>query len=432
VTRAARRSPATRPSDDRRGVATFPMATYRYSVRTAQGQTQTGTMTAENAATAAAVLRNQGMHVLSLSPLIGGVDAGGLLNKIRELNSPKPGEKQVLDFTTQLAVMIRAGINLRAALEGIADQTEHRGFKKIISQIKNDVESGKQFSEAIAKYPKLFNPLYINMVRASEVSGAFSKMLDRIALYISQSIETRKMVVGAAIYPGIIGTLAVGVTVFLLTFVLPKFKSVFEGKEDVLPWATTFLMKLSSTMVESWYYIVGAIAVVIGAVYAFTRTELGQFWVDKLKLSVPVVRSMFRCLYINRSLQTMGQLINAGVPMLDTLAITGDISGNALFRGLWRRVYANVKQGKKITQALQKDNTLPRAVTQMISAGEESGKLGEVLDEISAFYGRELKDKIKAVTGMIEPIMILAMGTVVGFIAMAIILPIFKMSQIVK
>ncbi|HLO39553.1 MAG TPA: type II secretion system F family protein [Phycisphaerales bacterium] len=408
------------------------MATYRYQARNPQGQTQTGTLAAENAATAATLLRNQGMHVLSLSPVLGGAGGASLLERFRDLNSGKPSEKHVLDFTTQLAVMIRAGINLRSALEGIAEQTEHRGFRKIIATIKNDVESGRQFSEAIAKYPKLFNPLYINMVRASEVSGAFSKMLDRIAGYIAQSIETRKMVIGAAIYPGIIGTLAVGVTVFLLTFVLPKFKTVFEGKEDVLPWATTFLMSLSANMVAYWYYIVGAIALVFGGIYAFTRTEVGSFWVDRLKLTIPVVKAMFRCLYISRSLQTMGQLINAGVPMLDTLAITGDISGNAIFRGLWKRVYTNVKQGKKITQALAKDNTLPRAVTQMISAGEESGKLGEVLDEISAFYARELKDKIKAVTGMIEPIMILAMGTVVGFIAMAIILPIFKMSQIVK
>jgi type IV pilus assembly protein PilC len=141
---------------------------------------------------------------------------------------------------------------------------------------------------------------------------------------------------------------------------------------------------------------------------------------------------MFRSLYISRSLQTMGQLINAGVPMLDTLAITGEISGNQIFKGLWRKVHSSVKQGKKVTQPLQAANVLPRAVVQMIAAGEESGKLGEVLDEISVYYAKQLKDNIKAVTGMIEPIMILAMGTVVGFIAMAIILPIFKMSQIVK
>jgi type IV pilus assembly protein PilC len=247
-----------------------------------------------------------------------------------------------------------------------------------------------------------------------------------------QEIETRKMVVGAAIYPGIIGTLAVGVTVFLLTFVLPKFGAVFQGKEDVLPWATKFLMALSKFMVQNWYFIVAAIFALVGVMWAFLRTEVGSFWFDKMKLTIPVVRTMFRSLYISRSLQTMGQLINAGVPMLDTLSITADISGNALFRGVWKKVHAAVKQGRKITQALQKDTTLPRAVVQMISAGEESGKLGEVLDEISAYYQRQLKDQIKAVTSMIEPIMILAMGTVVGFIAMAIILPIFKMSSIVK
>jgi len=141
---------------------------------------------------------------------------------------------------------------------------------------------------------------------------------------------------------------------------------------------------------------------------------------------------MSRSLYTSRSRQTMGQLINAGVPMLDTLAITGDISGNVIFQGLWRKVHASVKQGKKITHALQKNPTLPVAVSQMIAAGEESGKLGEVLDEISVYYSKQLKDNIKAVTSMIEPVMILLMGTVVGFIAMAIILPIFKMSQIVK
>ena len=408
------------------------MPNYRYQIRNSAGQVTAGMLAADNATTAAAILRNQGAHVLSLSPVGVGMDTRGLMAKLAELNAGRPNQKHVLDFTTQLAVMIRAGINLRAALDGIGEQTTHIAFRKVIMQLKTDVEGGKQFSEAIARHPKLFGPLYVNMVRASEMSGSFSKMLDRIAHYIGQQMETRKMVVGAAIYPAIIGTLAVGVTVFLLTFVLPKFAGVFKGKEEVLPWATKFLMGLSAFMVNNWYLILAALAAIGGSIYGFTKTELGSFWVDKLKLTIPVVRSMFKSLYISRSLQTMGQLINAGVPMLDTLAITGDISGNQLFRGLWKKVHASMKQGKKITVPLQQSQVLPRAVTQMISAGEESGKLGEVLDEISAFYQRQRKDQIKAVTGMIEPIMILMMGTVVGFIAMAIILPIFKMSQIVK
>ncbi|MBK9187976.1 MAG: type II secretion system F family protein [Phycisphaerales bacterium] len=408
------------------------MANYKYQIRTAGGQVQAGVIGADSVAAASAMLRQQGAHVLSLSALAAGEGQGGLAAKLRELNAGKPTQKHVLDFTTQLAVMIRAGINLRAALDGIAEQTTHPGFRAVIMQLKHDVEGGKQFSDSIAKHPKLFNPLYVNMVKASEMSGSFSKMLDRIAAYITQQIETRKMVVGASIYPAIIGGLAVCVTVFLLTFVLPKFAGVFQGKEAVLPWATKFLMGLSAFMVKNWMLLVGTAAVGGGSIFAFTKTELGSFWVDKLKLSIPVVRTMFRSLYISRSLQTMGQLINAGVPMLDTLAITGDISGNVIFQGLWRKVHASVKQGKKITHALQKNPTLPVAVSQMIAAGEESGKLGEVLDEISVYYSKQLKDNIKAVTSMIEPVMILLMGTVVGFIAMAIILPIFKMSQIVK
>jgi type IV pilus assembly protein PilC len=408
------------------------MPAYRYQVRSQDGKTLVGVVNAQSVASAADVLRSQGGQVLSVSPVVAGMDKGELLDKLKQLNSGKPGMKHVLDFTTQLAVMIRAGIGLRSALEGIADQTNHARFKQIIEGLKADVESGKQFSEALARHPKLFNPLYVNMVRASEMSGSFGKMLDRIAAYTAQQIETKKMVIGAMIYPGVIGTMAVGVTVFLLTVVLPKFAGVFEGKEDALPWATTFLMGLSDFMVAQWYVLLGGIALVVGGFYAFVKTEVGAFAFDKFKLTAPIFKRMFRALYISRSLQTMGELINAGVPMLDTLAITGDISGNILYKRMWRGVYSAVKQGKKVTHVLHQTSLLPHAVVQMIGAGEESGKLGEVMDEVAQYYAKQLREAIKAVTGMIEPLMIIIMGSIVGFIAMAIILPIFKMSQIVQ
>lgn len=408
------------------------MPSYKYQVRTARGELQMGVVSADNATAAATALRGQGVRVLSVAPANASFIQSSSFARFKELNAGKPKTKHVLDFTTQLAVMIRAGINLRAALEGIADQTEHPTFKRVIMGLKADVESGKQFSEAIARHPKLFGPLYVNMVRASEMSGSFAGMLDRIAGYINQEVETRKMVIGASIYPGVIGTLAVAVTIFLLTFVLPKFAAVFEGKEDALPWATKFLMSLSDFMVHNWYFVVAGIIGSVVGIWVFARTEVGGFWFDRIKLGVPIVKSMFRALYISRSLQTMGQLINAGVPMLDTLVITGDISGNRLYHTMWKNVYSSVKQGKKIAAPLNKTTLLPRSVVQMISAGEESGKLGEVLDEISRYYAKLLKDRIKAVTSMIEPLMIVVMGAIVGFIAMAIILPIFKMSQIVK
>jgi len=403
---------------------------YRFQVRSQSGQIQAGVIAADSVTTAAAILRNQGAHVISLTPATQGAN-GSFMAKLAAMNQKKPTQKNVLDFTTQLAVMVRAGINLRLALEGIADQTTNSGFKKMILQIKEDVEGGKQFSDALGRYHKIFGPLYINMVRASEMSGSFADMLDRIAQYIAQQIETRKMVIGASMYPAIIGVLAMGVTVFLLTFVLPKFYQVFKGKEDVLPWATNFLMGVSKGLMANWPQLLGGAVLLAGLLYAFLKTEIGGFWFDKLKLTVPIVKTMFRSLFISRSLQTMGQLINAGVPMLDTLTITGEISGNRIFRGMWMRVHNSVKQGRKIAEPIMKDGLMPKPVCQMISAGEESGKLGEVLDEISVYYAKQLRDNIKAVTSLIEPIMILVMGGIVGFIAMAIILPIFKMSQVV-
>lgn len=408
------------------------MANYKYSVRDASGKMQNGTLSSESLEAAASILRGQGLRIVNVSPVVSGIDKDKLFQRLSELNAGKPKTSHILDFTTQLAVMMRAGINLRSALEGIADQTSHATFKKVVYQIKADVEAGKQFSEGLARYPKLFGKMYVNMVRASEMSGSFSEMLDRIAAYIQQEMETRRMVIGAAIYPAVIGTMAVVVTVFLLTFVLPKFYVVFEGKEDILPWATKFLMGLSDFVVsQKLYLIVGTLAVFAGG-FAFAKTEVGGFFVDKMKLRIPVLKGMFRALYISRSLQTMGQLINAGVPMLDTIAITGDISGNRLYRGMWKSVYSSVKQGKKVTAPLRKTKLLPMSVVQMVAAGEDSGKLGEVLDEVSEYYHKRLREAIKTVTGLIEPIMIIVMGTVVGFIAMAIILPIFKMSAIVK
>jgi len=405
------------------------MPHFRYQLD-AGGQITAGVISAATAEEAGRQLRGQG-KVVSIQPTNEAQKT--FADKLKALNHTSgPSQRDILNFTTQLAVMIRAGISIRAAIEGIADQVENPKFKQMLENIKADVESGKQFSEALTKYPKYFNSLYVNMVRASEMSGSFAQMLDRIAAYLAQQIETRSMVRGAMIYPGTIFTMAVGVTIFLLTFVLPRFGAVFKGKEDILPWPTTFLMGLSAFMVQWWWAVLGGIVALLVGMFVAARTDAGALWMDRIKLNAPIFKKMFRALYISRSLQTMGELVNAGVPMLDTLHITGDISGNSFYKRLWRRVESAVKQGKKISAELLKTSLLPRSVVQMVSAGEESGKLGEVLDEISDFYQKQLREAIKTVTSMIEPIMIVFMGSIVGFIAMAIILPIFKMSNLVQ
>ena len=403
------------------------MPNYRYESRSPAGKVVSGLIEARDLAAASQQLRARGEYIVALAPADNVGKKGGGLSF-----SFGPSQKDVQNFTSQLAVMIRAGISIRSAIEGISDQQANPKFKAMLVQMKKDVESGKQFSDALARYPKVFSPLYVNMVKASELSGGFSKMLDKIAAYLAQQIETMSMVRGAMIYPGIIGTLAIGTTVFLLAFVLPRFMVIFKGKEAALPAPTKVLLALSNFMVNYWYVLIAAIVVAAWGFFLTIKTESGRTWFDKLKLSVPLFKKMFRALYISRSLHTMGQLINAGVPILDTIAITAEISGNVLYKRMWRAVYTAVKQGKKISHPLQKSPLLPKAVIQMVGAGEESGKLGEVLDEVSEFYSRELKAVIKSVTAMIEPLMIVLMGGMVGFIAMSIILPIFRLSQLVN
>ncbi|MBS3735016.1 MAG: type II secretion system F family protein [Phycisphaerae bacterium] len=406
------------------------MASFKYELRETSGRISSGVIDAQSVEDATAALRDQGGFVLNVAPA---GTAQNILDALHSVNIQSgPGLKDVYNFTNQLGVMIKAGINIRAALGGVADQLENLKFQKIVNQIKDDVESGQPFSEALEKHPKVFGPLYVNMVRASEMSGSFGHMLERIADYLDQQIETRRMVRGAMIYPAIIAVMAVVTTVFLLTFVLPQFTKLFASKEALLPTPTLALMALSDFMRNYWYVLLIGVAALGVGFFQAIRTRVGREYWDRAKLQIPLFRRMLRALYITRGLHTMGELISAGVPMLETLDITADVSGNVVYRRMWTRVRDAVEQGNKIAEPLWRQNLLPTNVVQMIAAGEESGNLGDVLQDISEFYGKELKSTIKSVTAMIEPLMIVLMGALVGFIAMSIILPIFKLSSLVK
>jgi len=342
-----------------------------------------------------------------------------------------PSRKDILNFTNQLAVMIRAGISLQDSLEAIAEQSNKRKFKLVITDIKNRIESGQSFSQALAEHPQVFTNLYINMVAAAEASGSLSGMLQKLAEYLDAEAETRSQVKSAMVYPIIIAVMAVVVTIFLLCFVLPRFTAIFAGKEHLLPRPTKALMASSAFLRSYWFFIVPAIGALFWGFWYFIGTPTGRRWWDKTKLTVPLIRTLCRSLYITRGLHTMGVLIRAGVPILNTISITAQISGNVLYKAMWLGVYEEVRQGKKIASSLSQYTLMPCSVVQMIRSGEDSGNMGDVLRDVSSYYARELKTVIKTVTSMIEPIMIMVMGVLVGFIAMSIILPIFKMSSIV-
>ncbi len=368
----------------------------------------------------------------------------GMLGKLQSFRVEfGPSRKDILNFTNQLAVMIRAGISLQDALESIAEQNENQKFKVVIVDLKNLIEEGKSFSQALAEHRDVFSNLYINMVAAAEISGSLSNMLQKLAEYLDQEAETRSQVRGAMVYPVIIAVMAVAVSIFLLCFVLPRFAAIFAGKEDILPTPTKILIASSSFFRNFWFLIVPAFGAALAGFFYFIRTNVGRIWWHKTKLILPLLKTLCRSLYITRSLHTMGVLTGAGVPILDTISITAQISGNAFYEDMWNNVQQQVRQGKKIASSLSEYNgyqsrktrgvpeLMPSNVVQMIRSGEDSGTLSDVLRDVSEYYARELKSIIKMVTSMIEPIMIVVMGVLVGFIAMSIILPIFKMSQAV-
>ena len=342
-----------------------------------------------------------------------------------------PSRKDILNFTNQLAVMVRAGISLQESLESIASQHKNQKFKSIIIDLKARIESGQSFSQALAEHPQVFTNLYLNMVAAAEVSGSLSSMLQKLAEYLDSEAETRSQIKGAMVYPIIIAVMAVSVTIFLLCFVLPRFTTIFSGKEHLLPTPTKVLMASSAFLRGYWYFIVPVIGAFMWAFWYAVGTVTGRFYWDKTKLSLPLIKTLCRSLYITRSLHTMGVLIRAGVPILSTISITAQIAGNVLYKTMWLGVHEEVRQGKKIASSLSQFSLMPSNVVQMIRSGEDSGTMGDVLRDVSNYYARELKTVIKTVTSMIEPIMICVMGVLVGFIAMSIILPIFRMSSLV-
>jgi type IV pilus assembly protein PilC len=357
----------------------------------------------------------------------------GIMHKIANFSIDfGPGRKDILNFTNQLAVMVKAGIGIHEALENIGSQCENKKFKVIILTIANDVTSGQSLSSAIARHQEVFSNLYVNMISAAEVSGSLSSMLEKLAEYLDQEADTRSQVKSAMVYPIIIATMAVTVTIFLLTFVLPRFTAIFAGKEHLLPTPTKAIMAASAFIRGYWYFLVPALGAAAWGFHFFIHTTAGRSWWDMVKLRTPLMKTLCRNLYITRSLHTMGVLMNAGVPILDTLMITSEISGNVHYKKMWRNVHESVKQGQKIAYSLTGSKFLPASVVQMMRSGEESGRLCEVLEDVTVFHSRELKSVIKTVTSMIEPIMICLMGVLVGFIAMSVILPIFKMSSLVS
>ncbi len=393
--------------------------TFEYEARDALGHTVQGTVEAGSAEEATQQLNRDGLKVLSIEQA---GEVGTLLTR-------GVTKKEIVYTTNQLAVMVETGITLSTAIESIIEQEKNPTLKRVLKDLKSGVESGEEFSTALARHPKLFNQTYISLIKASEATGTLGEMLDRVATYLRKEVEARSKIRAAMAYPAVMMAVAVGVTIFLLTYVLPKFAPLFNSKKIKLPTSTVFMMTASECLIGYWYlWLLAAVVLVLSFIFG-RRTEPGRKAWDWFKINAPLVGSLNRKTIISRSIRTLGAMVQSGVPMLESIQLTADVAGNYYYERLWLKVLDEVTSGKRICDALAGSSLFPSTLVQMISSGEETGKLDMVLQRVSSYYDQEVDAAIKTTTSMIEPIMITIMGVIVGGIAMSLLLPIFQLSR---
>ncbi len=391
---------------------------YAYRARDVLGKIIEGTIDAANPAEVAQNLRRDGMTVIEVTEDLGESLFGGRISK-----------REIVFITTQLAIMVDTGITLSSALDGLLAQEKNQKLRRVLGDLKRDVEGGSDFSSALEKHPQYFDRTYIALVRASEASGQLGEMLERIAEYLRRNLENRAKVRASMAYPAVICVLAIAVTIFLLTFVMPKFTPLFSRQGMDLPKMTVFMMHLSKTLTEYWYaWIGGTIASVTGLVW-WLRTEQGHRAWDATLIRLPILGPLFRKIILSRSISTLGTMIAAGVSTLEALRLCGESAGNSLYRDLWNDVRERVTTGQQICESLAIHPLVPPTLVQMISSGEQSGRLDQVLLKVSSFYDREVETQLKTATSLIEPVMIGLMGLIVGTIALSLLLPIFSLSR---
>jgi type IV pilus assembly protein PilC len=352
------------------------------------------------------------------------------------LSNAKVKRAELIMFTTELSVMLDSGVVLSDALDTIAEQIEHETFRMIIIEVAESVKSGENFSKALSSYPKVFSPMFISMVKASEASGRMSEMLSVLSGYLDFECETRKRIKGALTYPFIMALMAVAATGTLMFFVLPRFMSIYESREAALPKITQILVCFSR-MLGNYRVMVPlgtAVALAPVGLYYWSRTETGRRVIDSIKIHTPILGTMFIDMVVTRSMRIMSTMINTGVQLMDSIQVIHGACNNYYFQQLWAGVSEKIHDGYQLSESIQlspSSDLIAPGIVQMIRAGEKSGKLGQVCDKISVFYEKKLEASIKNVMTLIEPLMITILGAIIGTVAIALLLPVFRISSVI-
>jgi type IV pilus assembly protein PilC len=351
------------------------------------------------------------------------------------VSNVKIKQTELILFTTQLSVMLDSGVVLSDALEAMAEQTQPSILKSVIVDVANRIKSGDNFSDALTNYPRVFNNMFISMVKASEASGKMAEMLEVLSGYLNADAETRKQVKGAMIYPIVMLLMASAATGSLMFFVLPRFTKIYESRGAALPKLTQLLVSFSQILGDLQAMATIATVVIIAsvAIHFWYRTSSGQKVLDWLKVHTPIFGTMFIDAVLTRSMRIMATMVNTGVSLLEALDVMKLSCENYYFRHLWAATDAKIRNGYQLSESLllaPHSNLIAPGIIQMLRAGEKSGKLGHVCDKVSTFYEKKLQNSIKTATTLIEPLMIIIMGIIIGTIAIALLLPVFRISSI--
>ena len=402
------------------------MPSFRYSARTRDGRPMSGTVEAGSQDEAVAQLRHRSMVILGISE--SARRRGTSLFASRQPR-PRVSTDDLVVFTRQLSTMISAGIPLVEALEIMEEQVEDRGFKRALARIVESVRSGSDFSQALSLYPRVFGNIYINMVKAGEVSGQLDIILVRLAEYQEASAALKREIISAMTYPVVALAMVFGITVFLMVGIVPKFKEIFDSLEGIeLPGITMALLAVSHFMRTKALYWVGCLVGLFVAVILYKRTDRGGYQFDWLVLRVPILGPLFQKVALSRFSRTFSTLIRSGVPILGALEIVAGTAGNRVVAAAIDRAREAVRQGEPLAEPLSQSEVFPPMVTRMISVGERSGSLEELLGKISDFYDQQVTAAVQSLTSVIEPVLIGIMGVLVGSIVLAIFLPILKLT----
>ena len=419
------------------------MAEYQYKAKDARGKLKLGMIKAGSAAQVKTQLVKMRLRPISIvaTKLEDDSASESFLSKIfardskgrlqLQLGSSNPTTKDLIIFTKQFATMINSGVPLIQSLGILATQQRVAGFGKTLEKIRAAVENGATFSESIEAYPAIFDPLYIAMVRAGEVSGNLDEILLKLTVYIEKAAKIKSQVKSALFYPTMIVFVAVAVITVLLIFVVPTFAKQYQDAGKELPWLTQQVVDLSNFIAKDWYIIFGSMFGAITLFRRYIKTPAGRIWFDAVLLKAPGFGQLFRKIAVGRFCSTMSTMLTSGVNLLEALTICASSAGNKIIEAFIVGVRSAVEQGEKLSFPLSKGDIFPKMVVSMVQIGEETGALDEMLLKVSSFYEEEVDLAVKTLLSMIEPVMIGIIGGSVGTIVIAMYLPVFDAASLV-